>query len=259
MDQADGFTNAYGNTHDLANQVCQPRCAGLNCTRQTCTRRPVMASAESVGESSRFSSRASNIRFLYLGAITPMLFWITTVVCGFVLGDYNHFSRMVSELGTIGAPSQLLFTFGLVSCSILSVLFVFGLRRTCQHLKLSTVPAWLILSYSLSIAGAGLFPLPLRLHGILGMPSILLVLSPFTALLLWNNKNSPSNLKVMAWGSLVVMSLGFLAFSPAILRSSLGLKQRFFHLGWSIWFMYLCIAFTQAMKDRQGAPGSPSA
>ncbi len=212
-----------------------------------------MVKTEFSGASSTFSSQASTIRLLYCGALTPFLFWTTTVICGFVLGDYNHFSRMVSELGTIGTPSQFLFTAGLVSCSILSVLFVFGLLRTCRITKLSTVPVWLILTYSISIAGAGLFPLPLRLHGILGLPSILLFLSPLTALLLWSKAHSPSNLKAVACIAFAIMALGFLAFFPSILSSSVGLKQRFFHLGWGVWFIYLSVGFIEAMKGERRA------
>ena len=209
-----------------------------------------MAKAQPGTELSSNSTRASTLRLLYCGAFTPLVFWTTTIICGFVLGHYNHLSRMVSELGTIGTPSQGIFTSGLVLCSLLSLLFVFGLRRACRHKELSTVPVWLILSYSLSIAGAGLFPLPLRLHGILGMPSIFLVLSPLTAFLLWPKTRAPSHLKSMACVAFAIMSLGFLIFFPSILSSLLGLKQRFFHLGWSVWFMYLSVSFAQAMKSK---------
>jgi len=215
-----------------------------------------MANTEFSSESSNHSFQASTIRLLFCGSLTPLVFWTTTVICGLVLGDYNHFSRMVSELGTIGTPSQSLFTTGLVSCSILSLLFIFGLRRTCQRLKLSTLPVWLIFSYSFSTAGAGLFPLPLRLHGILGMPSIALVFSPLTALFLWPRAHSPSNLRAMACLAFAIMSLGFLAFSPTILGSLPGLKQRFFHVGWGVWFIYLSVSFTQAIKDKQPEPRS---
>jgi hypothetical membrane protein len=179
------------------------------------------------------------------------VFWTTTVVCGFVLGDYNHFARMVSELGALGTPSRYLFSVGLVSCSVLSVLFIVGLRRVCRQAKLSTVPVWLILTYSISIAGAGLFPLPLRLHGMLGMPSVFLVLSPLAAMLLWPKTQSPSHLTAMACIAFAVMSLGFLAFSPSILGSLAGLKQRFFHVGWGVWFLYLGTGFINTLKGWQ--------
>ena len=209
-----------------------------------------MAMAEFHDGSSNPASPAVLIRLLYCGAFTPLVFWTTTLICGLVLGDYHHFSRMVSELGAMGTPSQFLFTAGLVTCAGLSVLFVIGLRTSCRRLKLSTVPVWLILSYSISIASAGLFPLPLRLHGILGMPSIALVLSPLTALLLWPRAHAPARLRGMAGLALALMSLGFLAFFPSVLSALPGLKQRFFHAGWSLWFLYLSVSFTQAIRGK---------
>jgi hypothetical membrane protein len=209
--------------------------------------------------SPRRSPEESTLRLLSCGALAPLVFWATTILCASVLGNYNHLSRMVSELGAVGTRSRLLFTAGLLSCSILSALFVFGLIGACRHAKLSTVPAWLILSHSVSIAGAGLFPLPLRLHGILGMPSVFLVLSPLLALVLWPGTRSPSKLKVAAGLALALMSLGFLAFSPTILGALPGLKQRLFHLGWGIWFLALSLGFSRALKTAPREPGSAHA
>ena len=115
---------------------------------------------------------------LYTGSMVPIVFFVTTFICGFMLGNYNHFTRMVSELGALGTRSRFVFSTGLILCSVLSLLFVIGLCRACQAIGISVIPAIIILSYSLSIAGAAIFPLPLRLHLIMGMPSILLIFSP---------------------------------------------------------------------------------
>jgi hypothetical protein len=151
---------------------------------------------------------------------------------------------MVSELGTMGTSSQYVFMAGLLICSALSMLFVFELVSACRESGLNVSPVLLILTYSLSIAGAALFPLPLRLHGILGSPSILLVLSPLLGLILWR-KNGPRHIVSMSILSFVVMLLGFLAFMPDVLAEYTGLKQRFFHIGWSIWFVYLSYGFSK--------------
>lgn len=189
---------------------------------------------------------------LYLGASIPIVFFGTTFICGCMQGDYNHLSRMVSELGTIGTKSQFVFMAGLLACSLLSVLFVVGLYKTCRETNLSVIPVALILLYSVSILGAAIFPLPLRLHGTLGMPSVLLVLSPLMSLILWNKRQQLSNVVPMSTLSLIVMSLGFLAFMPDVLAGYPGLKQRFFHVGWSIWFFYLSYAFIKLLDKRKG-------
>ena len=48
----------------------------------------------------------------------------------------------------------------------------------------------------------------------------------------------------MAIISFMVMALGFLVFVPSVLDDYLGLKQRLFHAGWSIWFGYLSLGFS---------------
>jgi hypothetical membrane protein len=196
-----------------------------------------------------------NRYLLYTGTLTPVIFWTTTVICGFVFGNYNHATRMVSELGAIGTRSQYLFTTGLVLSSVFSILFIIGLYKTAKARQLSTIPVLLILTFSFSICGAGLFPLPLRLHGILGMPSMFLLLSPLSCLLLWR-KEGISGIKYFPLITLVIMILGFLVYIPDFLSEYIGLKQRFFHLGWTIWFIYLSFVFMKFKRDLEYATTS---
>lgn len=186
--------------------------------------------------------------FLYSGLLAPIIFWTTTIVCGIIMGNYNHATRLVSELGALGTKSQYLFTTGLVLCSILSVLFIVGLFKTAKQSGLSTIPILLIFTFSFSICGAALFPMPLKLHGILGMPSIFLILSPLSALLLWRNENV-SSIKFFAIICSLIMLLGFLVYTPNILGEFFGLKQRFFHFGWTVWFVVLGLVFTNLNKN----------
>jgi len=183
------------------------------------------------------------------GILIPVIFFGTTIICGFILGNYNHFSRMVSELGELGARTQYIFTFGLVLCSILSILFVIGLYKACREIGLNTIPILLILAFSISIAGAGIFPYPQRLHLLMGMPSTLLLLSPFLSLILWR-KDLP-DIKLMSILCLLIMLLGFSTYWPEFMGNYLGLKQRFFHIGWSIWFIYLSYSFSELIKIQE--------
>ena len=185
---------------------------------------------------------------LALGSVIPVIFWGTLTVCGVVMGDYNHLTRLVSELGAIGTRSQYIFMAGLLACAVLSVLFVVGLCQECKERGISTIPALLILFFSLSIGGAAIFPLPLRMHMIMGMPSVLLFLSPLAAMVLWRREKLPAELRAWAIVSLTIMLLGFLAFMPEVLGAWPGLKQRFFHLGWSLWFIGLGWAFLRLPK-----------
>lgn len=187
--------------------------------------------------------------FLYLGFIAPIVFWFTTFICGSLLGDYNHLNRMVSELGEVGTNTQILFSVGLIICAVLSTVFIVALYKTCKIFKMNIFPVLIIFSYSLSIAGAGIFPFPLRLHLILGMPSILLILSPLLGLFLWKRKLTKLNR--MSILSLLLMSLGFLSYFPNLLSDYIGLKQRFFHIGWSVWFSYLSYSFIKLQEKEK--------
>ncbi len=182
------------------------------------------------------------------GFLVPIIFWLTTLICGFIMPDYNHATRMVSELGEIGTETQHIFTVGLILASFFSILFIIGLYKTCKQIGLNTIPILILLTFSFSIFGAAIFPFPLRLHGLLGMPSILLFLSPLMTLILWKSEII-SNLKFISLLTFIIMSLGFLIFVPNLLTDYFGIKQRFFHFGWTVWFLYLTIIFVKLNKN----------
>lgn len=190
-----------------------------------------------------------------LGAATPAVFWITTILCGFILPDYNHASRLVSELGALGTPTRFIFSAGLVACALLSAWFVTRLAGACRDRGLAQLPALVLLTHSLSLAGAGLFPLPLRAHLYLGMPSILILLSPPLALLMWRGAGRPNAIRWYAALSLCLMAGGLTAWFPHFLPELPGLKQRLFHAGWSLWFVGLGRGFGAATEEK--AAGHP--
>ncbi len=142
--------------------------------------------------------------------------------------DYNHLSNMVSELGAMGSKTQYIFTGGLVLCSVLSVLFITGLYKTCKLTGLNLIPIFIISLYTFSIAGTAIFPMPLKLHGILGMPAIFLLFSPLLGFILWRGEAQISKITQMSLVSFIIICLGFLVFTPTILSDYFGLKQRFF-------------------------------
>ena len=67
----------------------------------------------------------------------------------------------------------------------------------------------------------------------------------------WRKKGL-RHIVTMSIVSLLVMALGFLAFMPDFLAEYMGLKQRFFHVGWSIWFVYLSYGFSRLVALETG-------
>lgn len=176
---------------------------------------------------------------LRLGHVIPAVFWATTLTCGFILRDYNHATSLVCELGAVGTPSRWAFTAGLLTCALLSAVFIRQLFVWCRAREVAVFPVLVLAAFAISIGGAAVFPLPMRAHLYAGQPSLLMPLSPMFALLLWRGRPQPASIRPWAAVSLTVMVLGFLAFRPDLLPAWPGLKQRVFHLGWTLWFIGL--------------------
>ena len=193
--------------------------------------------------------------FLLSGMFIPIIFWLTLGICGLILDNYSHLTNLVSELGIIKYPTHLIFTIGLFLCAGFSATFFIGLFKICKNEKLNTIPIFIIFICTFSFAGIAAFPMPHRLHELFGYLSIFLLLSPPLAVILWSRKDKLKNLRLFSTISLFIMALGFLAFFPEILSNYFGLKQRFFHIGWSIWFLYLSWSFIN-LYNRQSLVNS---
>jgi hypothetical membrane protein len=186
---------------------------------------------------------------LYLGIISPIVFWLTTIICGTMLEGYNHFTWLVSELGALGTRTQYIFTVGLVLSSILNLLFAIGAFKLCKIKQLSVIPVIFILFYSF-LAGPALFPMPLRLHGIVGIPFPLIMFAPIAGLIFWRKNENIVKIKTVVIISSLIMMLGFLIFIPTILNEYFGLKQRFLYTGWTVWSLYLSYRLLQLSNEK---------
>jgi hypothetical membrane protein len=186
---------------------------------------------------------------LYFGLLAPFAFWTTTIICGLMIEDYNHFKWLVSELGALGTPTQNLFTIGLVVSAILNIFFIVGLWKICRKHQLSLAPVLLLMLFSF-IAGPAIFPMPLHWHSLSGLPFPLLMLSPLVALFVWRKKEKLLKIRAIAIISFSIMLLGFLIFFPNILNEYFGLKQRFLYSGWTIWSVLLSIRFQELTKTK---------
>ena len=158
------------------------------------------------------TSKMKTKTLLYFGFFAPITFWATTLICGLILDDYNHFKWLVSELGALGTPTQYLFTTGLVLSALLNIFFTIGLWKYCKKLQLSSIPILLLSLYSF-IAGPAIFPMPLKLHSVSGLPMPLLRASPLVALWVWRKREHLLKFRIVAIISFIVMILGFLIFS----------------------------------------------
>jgi hypothetical protein len=182
------------------------------------------------------------IPLLYLGIISPLLFWVVTVTGGIIHGQYNHLHDVVSELGAIGTRSEIFMSCGEVLIAGLSVFSVIGFFKACKQTGLNALPVITILALSISMFWAAVFPMHHELHGALGPIPLLLNLGALLAFILWKGKKFQS-LRLASLIGFLFMSLIVLRFFPNLRGQWEGLIQRLFYLGWTIWSVAMSLSF----------------
>lgn len=118
------------------------------------------------------------------GIACPILFWLTTLLCGGVNGQYNQVSVAISDLGALGSKAQHLFSVLLLLFAALGIGFCIGLFRVCREKALNLLPIIPTLIFFLGNAGMALFPLGDDRHPVAGQTTMAVIFSPILAL--WN-------------------------------------------------------------------------
>lgn len=190
-------------------------------------------------------------RLLYFGIFTSISFWLITLICGYIL-DYSLLTIYVSELGAVGTKTQLSFSVGVMTSSILNLIFSIGLYKVCKQLEISTLPAFLIGTFSISMFGVSLFPAPLKLHVIFGSITLFLNLAPLSVFLLWKKDKRMWHLRIFSLMMFALMTLSMIVprLAPSFQAQFPGLVQRFSHLGWSLWYISLSLGCIKLISEK---------
>ncbi len=188
-------------------------------------------------------------QLIEFGIVTPVLFWVFTVIAGFIHGKYNHFRNAVSNLGEIGTNSEIImaiFTLGLaISCLLFSV----GFYKASKEDKQNLLPAILSFAMPVSFLWAAIFPAGHQLHGTLGPLPALIILGALLLSVLWKNNHQSINIRLWSAVSVLVMMLFVVRFIPAMQQNFEGLIQRTLYAGWSIWFITISIYFKKGKSN----------
>lgn len=186
--------------------------------------------------------RVGTVNLLKLGYIIPFLFWIMTFISGAMLGNYNHFKDVISELGAIGTQTEIVTSTAFMLLALLSILFSVGFYKASQQFNLSRVPAILSFSKPVALVWAAIFPLGNEFHSLTGPLPLLTILGSFLCFILWKKKGFLS-LRIISLMSSFVMALILLRFIKPFGMEYEGLIQRFFYLGWTVWLIALSAFF----------------
>jgi hypothetical membrane protein len=197
-----------------------------------------------------YRQKINTTRLLYIGYCLVILFWVITIVSGFIHGNYNHFKNVISDLGAIETKSEIFTSAALILLSLLCILFSIGFYRASRTLNISVVPAILSFSMPLSVFWAAIFPLGNEFHGMTGPLPFLIIIGSLLSFLLWKKSKEFSELRVLSLISFFVMLLILLRFIKPFGYQFEGLIQRFFYLGWSIWTFSTSFYFIKRLKSQ---------
>jgi hypothetical protein len=181
------------------------------------------------------SQSISSKKLMLFGLQSPVIFWIVTIICGLLQGNYNHFKDTVSALGQIGSLSEVPMAIATYFLAIFSLLFSIGFYKASKQNRLNKLPSILSFSMPISFLWAAIFPAGHVLHATLGPLPICILIACVAIIFLWKNNVQTISIKWISCISLIIMLLLLLKFIPSIQQSYEGLLQRTFYVGWSIW------------------------
>jgi Protein of unknown function (DUF998) len=186
-------------------------------------------------------------KLLYLGVLSPALFWLLTIIGGFIHGDYNHLRMVVSELGAIGTRSEIFMSTGELVLGIISTLSVIGFCSACRQNGISIIPPLTILTLSFSMIWAAIFPMRHELHGSTGPLPLIMFAGALLAVFLWRKKEL-TVLRRISLLSFIIMMLFLFRIYPNIRNHFEGMLQRFFYLGWTVWSAGMSLVFLRRAR-----------
>jgi len=190
------------------------------------------------------------IKLLRFGIISPLLFWEITIISGLMLEDYDHLKNVISDLGMIGTKSAAFSQWAFAILSVFCLLFSLGLIKAVKQIRVSIIPALLTLAFPIvTIWGMVLYPLPDPSHSALGAMPLLINLGALLGFILLRKKEIEGLSRIRLWSiiSFLVTMLIALRFTSFGMEFQ-GLVQRFFYLGWSIWFISLSVYFIKEIN-----------
>lgn len=186
-------------------------------------------------------------KVLVVGISTPLLFWIIIFAGAKINVQYNHLHNTISELGMIGAPAGKFMLITLTLLAILSVVFSLLFFKCCTYFKVSVVPAILSFCMPLSIFWAAIFPMGNDLHDKQGPLPLFLLLAMLSAIILWPKTQFKTERLCTTVAALVLLLI-FLRFIKPFGNKFEGLIQRFYYLGWTIWYVSIGILFSKRLR-----------
>ncbi len=178
------------------------------------------------------------------GILTPLIFWIATVLAAKSQVNYDHYKHTISQLGAMGTPSENLMNGATWLCVLLGIGFLIGLYQVCRQLHLNTSPLWGVLGFCIMFGWAATFHAGHMLHSKAGPIVLLLAIGPLLSTIKWKDDKYKT---LRIWSRIscycMLLILCRILLPEKLIHNYTGLIQRMIHLGWTIWFITMAITF----------------
>ena len=187
---------------------------------------------------------------LYLGYLIAVLFWLGTMISGFLYADnYSHIKDGIPILDSFYSGSGT-FNAGIqFTIALLSIPFFYSMYKICKQQRMHILPLIPLFFIPLHMVGSSLFPFPNELFPIFANCIILSILAPLLAVFFWRAKRVPEIRKQAVISSfLMLISIAFIisrSSFPEFVHAYWGLIQRLLFLGWTSWLVFSSIHFTK--------------
>jgi len=136
---------------------------------------------------------------LLFGPLAGAILAIGIAGLALMVPGYSHVRQTVSEIGEVGSPARVPFALMLCSVAICILVFAFAVRNLSVAARRSRLPAYLIGSMALSVAGVGLFAYPHPLHNVFGISELIGYQAPMAFALAWRRDPRAGSLVALSW------------------------------------------------------------
>lgn len=193
--------------------------------------------------------------YISLGIAIPLIYWLSTLVAGYLYGNYDHLKEPPYMLHSFYSRSGNFMSAIKLLISVLLGCFLIYAAKICKKANISVLPLIPHIGILVSMTGIVLCPEPHALQPLFGNLILPAILSPLLAIVCWR-KQSLIHIRWSSALSFLLMLTPMLlilqrpAF-PDLVYNYFGLLISFFYLGWSVWIIAFSHSLIRAIEAKK--------
>lgn len=142
---------------------------------------------------------------LLAGLLSAVIFTLGLVLLPLGIPGYSQVHQTVSEIGMVGSPMQIPFTFMLCLTALCMLMFGWALGEASIGAGHSPLAGYLTACMAVSAAGVGLFAFPSPLHNYFGMSELIGYQAPLALAVTWRADRRAAAVVRLSWVMSVLM------------------------------------------------------